>query len=95
MDFGQDFGAFGFPHVALGRELTRGEIGLHRADEFAHRSKAGFSNDILGQIAEKTFHEIHPGTARGGEVEVEAGMGRKPFFHFGVLVRGVIVDDEM
>ncbi len=44
---------------------------------------------------EKTLHQIQPGGARGREVQMHARMFGQPGAHRGVLVRGVVVHDEV
>jgi hypothetical protein len=50
---------------------------------------------VFGQVAEEALDHVEPTAGGGGEVEVEAGMACGPAQHVGMLVRGVVVDDEM
>ena len=53
------------------------------------------ANGLLGNEVEPDFHLVEPGSIGGGEMEMIAGSGRDPASHFGVLMRAVIVHDEM
>ena len=47
------------------------------------------------EFTEEAFHEIGPRGAGGDEVEVDAGIFGQPVPDFFVLVRGVIVEDDV
>ena len=50
---------------------------------------------VFGQVAEEAFHHIEP-TGRGrGEVHMEALMAGEPADDFLVLVRGVVIADQI
>ena len=53
------------------------------------------ADGVAGDQAEETFDLIDPGGRCGREVEVEAGVALEPSLDLGVLVRCVVVDDEM
>ena len=48
-----------------------------------------------GQVTKPAFNEFQPGTAGGDEVKMESGMAREPAPHRGMLVCGVVVQDEV
>jgi len=50
---------------------------------------------LLGDEAEPSFHLIEPGRVGGSVVDLEAGPLRQPESYLGMLVGGVVVDDQM
>ena len=50
---------------------------------------------VFGEVAEEALDHVEPTAGGWREVEVEARMACGPSQHVGMLVRGVVVDDEM
>ncbi len=50
---------------------------------------------FFGQFSQPTFHQVQPRTAGRGEMKVEAWMSLEPISHFGFLVGGVIVNNQV
>jgi hypothetical protein len=50
---------------------------------------------LLREVVEEPFHHVEPGSAGGGEVKMEASMPTQPAFHLGMLLRRVVIHDEM
>ncbi len=50
---------------------------------------------VFGQVAEEALDHVEPAAGGRREVEVEARMPCGPLQHVGMLVSGVVVDDEM
>src|SRR3954447_8974896 len=50
---------------------------------------------LPGQLGEETFNGIEPGGRGRSEVEVEPRMPLEPGAHLWMLMRGVVVDDQM
>lgn len=48
-----------------------------------------------GDLCKPPFHRVDPGSGRWGEVELEAGMTRKPVLHGRCLGGAVIVHDDV
>src|SRR5208337_212459 len=53
------------------------------------------ADGVAGDQAEEAFDQIDRGGRCRGEVEVKAGVALEPSLDLGVLVRCVVVDDEM
>ena len=47
------------------------------------------------EFTEEAFHDIGPGGPGGDEVEVDPGISGQPVPDFFVLVRGVVVEDDV
>src|SRR5579863_8956662 len=50
---------------------------------------------LPGQLGKEPFEGVEPGGRGRSEVEVEPRMPFKPGSHLGVLVRGVVVNDQV
>ena len=53
------------------------------------------ADDLAGNFAKEAFHQIEPGGRGGNEMDVETGMTLKPSGDFGVLVRGIVVANDV
>ena len=50
---------------------------------------------LLGQLGEEAFDRVEPGGRGRGEVEVEPRMPFEPGANLGMLVRRIVVDDQV
>src|ERR1035437_9125827 len=50
---------------------------------------------LVGNLREEAFHQVQPGSTRGREVSVIAGVCGKPCLHRRMGVGGIVVEDEM
>ena len=50
---------------------------------------------VHGEIAKEAFNHVHPRTEGRVEMHVKALVLLKPRLHFWMLVRGIVVDDQM
>ena len=71
------------------------KISVDRLNQISHALKTSAHDGLLGEIPEKSFHHIKPGSTGGGKMQVEASMTSQPGFDLGMLVGGVVVDNEM
>ena len=104
-DLGEDVLALGVPEIALGGEIVLGEVGLDGADELTHAGEAALAHDRLGEIAKEALDEVQPRARGRGEVQDDAVAAVRPAvagvapgdpaLHLGMLVGGVVVDDQM
>ena len=71
------------------------EVGFDCGLEFGDAAEHAAADGVFGDQAEEPFDEIDPRGRGRGEVKVEAGMALEPRLDLGMLVGGVIVDNEM
>ena len=64
-------------------------------DEVLDAFEGAAADGLLGDQSEPSFDLIEPGRISGRVVDVEAGSRRQPEAYLGVLVSGVVVDDQM
>ena len=64
-------------------------------DQMFHAPETPPADGLLGDEPEPAFHLIEPGRVGGSVVDLEAGPLCQPESYLGMLVGGVIVDDEM
>ena len=72
LNFRQDVVARLFPDIGFRVQVAYLQIGGDRLDQVADTGKAALADDVLGQVAEEAFHQIHPRTGRGGEMHHQA-----------------------
>src|ERR1035441_3508918 len=95
LDLLQDVGGFSGPDEWLGVFVVMIDVVEHGADQFLHAAKGCAAQAILRQVAEEAFYHVQPRTAGRREVHMEAGMAAEPAFHLGMLVGGIVVDDQI
>ena len=71
-----------------------GNVILDRRDQDLDAGKSP-ANAFVRDIAEPTLHQIQPRTARRDKVDVEAGVAAQPLLDGGMLMGGIVVDDEV
>src|ERR1700692_1731318 len=64
-------------------------------DEVLDAFEASAVDGLLGDESEPALDLIEPRGVGGRVVDMEAWPGRQPEAHLGVLVSGVVVDDQM
>lgn len=94
VNFAQDVLALRFPDVAFGVLVAVSQKRDDRVGQFAHGGEAAIP-DSLRHITEETFDQVEPGRRGGREVHVEPGVFGQPCLDLGMLVRGVVVRDQM
>lgn len=72
-----------------------GQMDVDGGDGFADAGEAAFADDIVGELPEEPLNQVEPGGAGRGEVDVNPGVLFQPGAHDGMLVGGVIVDDQV
>jgi hypothetical protein len=64
-------------------------------DQGCDAAKAAGADDLAGDFAKEAFHQIKPGGRSGNEMDMEAAMTFEPGGDFGVLVRGIVVANDV
>src|SRR3989442_14381467 len=70
-------------------------IGANRGDESRNAAEGPASDPFARDLGEEALDEIQPRRSGGGEVKVKARMLDHPRLHGRMLVRAVVVQDEM
>src|SRR5205823_1527477 len=91
----QDIRGLGCPDKRFGFLVVLLDGNHDRGDEFFNAVKHASADAVVGEISKKTFHHVEPGSAGRCEVHVEARMALEPALHSRVLVRRVVVSNEM
>ena len=68
---------------------------LDRLFQLLHAAEDSVANSIAGNVAEPAFDNVQPRTAGRGKVHVESLVALQPVLDFGMLVRGIVIDDQM
>src|ERR1035437_10751737 len=82
----EDGGALGFPAVGLGAEVVVSQVDVDRRYQLADTGEAALAHDVVGELAEEAFDQVHPRGAGGSEMNVNPGMFFEPGADHGALV---------
>lgn len=94
-DGGNDgVGIFG-PGKWLWRLVVLGEVSIDGGLKVNDASEDAALEPTLCEDGEEALNGIEPGGRGRGEVEDETPMASEPLDHFGMLVSGIIVEDDM
>ncbi len=66
-----------------------------RCDQLADALEDATTNSSIGDVAEPAFDNVQPRTARRSEVYMKAFVSLEPRLHFRMLVRCVVVHDQV
>src|SRR5260370_42193356 len=75
--------------------IPNGEKGINGGLEVGHTAEDAAFDGFVVQMPEPSLDQIHPTGTGGDEVRHEAGIALQPRLYFRVLVRPVVVHDEM
>jgi len=64
-------------------------------NQFRHTAKHSAAEALGGEFPEEAFHQIEPRATRRREMHMKAGVPYEPLLHRGVLMGGIVIDDEM
>ena len=95
LDLFEDIGSLGGPDERLRAPVVLVDVLSDSHDQFFRIMKDTAPQAILCQVSEEAFHHIQPRTAGRREVDVESRMTSEPSLHFGMFVRGIVVDDQV
>src|SRR5207248_9362173 len=87
IDLAQDVFALGFPNVALGIFVARGQERDDRVGQFSGRGKALFGNEF-GEVTEVALDQIHPGCRGRSVVNVYVGVAFMRYGDGGMMKGG-------
>jgi hypothetical protein len=64
-------------------------------DQFMHRAKRAAADGAVGDESEEALDQVEPRAVSRHEVQMPAGTGRQLCFDLRVLVRRVVIDDQL
>jgi len=94
-DLFQDVASSGSPDEWFGTFVVAVDVGADGHDEFFEVAENRTAEPILGEVTKEPFHHIEPRGAGGSEVQMKARVARQPALHFGVLMGGVVIADQV
>ena len=94
-DLGEDVLRRCSPNERLWILIVRVEVLSDRADQVIDVVKASAFDRPLGQVTEEPLDHVQPRRTGWCEVEVEPWIPLGPHLHFGVLVRCVVVANQV
>ena len=94
-DFCEDlFGRFG-PDKGVGVGIVMFQVVVNGGFELGHGGEDATTDALLSDQPEEALDLIEPGGRGRGEVQVKAGVLGQPYLDVGMLVGGVVVEDEV
>src|SRR5437660_9237709 len=85
----------GGPGEGLRISIGLGKIAVDGGLEIDDALEDAALEPLSDQLGEEPFDGVEPGCRGRGEVEVEPRMPFEPNPHLGMLVGGVVIDDQM
>src|SRR3954471_18666807 len=95
LDLLQDIARLGCPDERLRCPVVVIDIVKNSHDQLLYVPEDAAANALVGEIAEEALHHIEPRTTRRSEMHVDARMTCQPALHLGMLVRGIVVGDQV
>ena len=94
-NFFEDVLGLGCPGESFRIRIMMVDIVHDRFHQLWNTGERSPADTFIGQVPEPSFDQIQPRTAGRNEVHMEARMTLEPLLDLGVLVRCVVVGDEM
>ena len=94
-DLAEDGAGIGGPDEGLGLGIVVLDEAVDRGLEVDDRAEHATLEPAAGEPGEEGLDRVQPGAGGRGEVEDEARMTAEPAQHLGVLVGGVVVEDDV
>ncbi len=94
-DSGDDAIGTGGPDEGLGILIVLIKIAVDSGLEIADGTEDATLETALGECGEEALDRIQPGAGGGDEVESEALVPCKPCHHLGMLMGGIVIEDEV
>jgi hypothetical protein len=80
------------PDEGFGAGIVLGEIGIDGGLQVGDRVEDAAADALPGHLGKEVLDGVEPGGRGWREMEGPARMARQPGQHFGVFVRGVVVE---
>ncbi len=95
LDHFKDCYALGLPAIGDSLEVVMRELHVNRGDEFTGACETVATDDTFIELAKKALDQIEPRGTLRREVNVNARAIFMPRADRGMVVRGVVVEDQM
>ena len=95
LDFFEDVRRLGCPDKWLGIVVVAIDVLVNGRNQFLDISKDTSPETMLGQVTEESLHHVQPRRTGGSEVDMESRVALEPALNLGMLMRGVVIHDEM
>ena len=94
-DLGQNVRCASGPDEWLGIDVVLGNVEVDRQFQLCDAEEAVAPDALVGDVAKEALNHVQPRCAGGREVDDKARVSGQPLLHFGMVVRGVVVHDQM
>jgi hypothetical protein len=95
LKLGEDRVGAGGPDEGSTGLVVVGDEGVDLGDQVAHRAERAAADRLGADVGEEALDQVEPRAVGGDEVQVPARPGREPGLDLGMLVRGVVVEDDV
>lgn len=73
----------------------RGQVVSDRGNQFWNTGETAATDTLVGELSEPSLHHVQPRTRRWNAVPLEPRMSSQPTCDTGLLVRAIVVHDQM
>lgn len=94
-DFGEDVRGRGRPDKRRRTGIVSFQVSGDGFDQLGEAAKDSATQPPGGQVTKEALDHVEPRGARRGEVQMKAWMLGKPRLDLGMLVRGIVIQDQM
>jgi hypothetical protein len=94
-DLGEDIAGRCDPDEGLGLGVVHLDGCVDGGLQVGNAAEYAAADALVGDVAKEPLHHVEPGGTGRREVQVKARMLGQPGQDFGVLVGGVVIDDEV
>ena len=91
----EDISGLGRPDEGFGMFVLAIDVTADCQEQFFEIAKYTAPQSVLSEIAEESLHHVEPRCTGRSEVHVEPWMACEPALNFGMLVRRVVVPDQV
>src|ERR1700735_5688455 len=95
LHFLEDILGFCRPNKRGGSFVIVSQVFLEGTNQIRHAVKDAAPQALFGHVSKEALHHIEPGRAGGREMQVKARTLGQPSLHRGMLMRRVIVQDQV
>ena|SRR5215467_426964 len=94
-DLAQDGRSGGGPDEGFGLFVMFANVVIDGLDQLGDTAEGATADSLAGNFGKPAFDQVEPRTAGGSEVQMVAGMGRKPLDDRRMFMGAVIVEDQV
>src|SRR2546427_729995 len=95
LDLSQDVGCRSRPDEWTGVVVVLSNVLINGLRQLCHAAEGSPTDALASDLGKPALHQVQPGSPRGGEVQVIAGMSCEPGLYLEIGMGAVVVEDHM